>query len=49
MTTRTETDSMGPIDVPGDALYGAQPQRSRENFRIGGHRFPRAMIRALAW
>ena len=47
MTTRTETDSMGPIDVPGDALYGAQTQRSRENFRIGGHRFPRAMLRAL--
>ncbi|HJO27585.1 MAG TPA: class II fumarate hydratase [Planctomycetota bacterium] len=47
MTTRTETDSMGPIEVPAAALYGAQTQRSRENFKIGGHTFPRAMIRAL--
>ena len=45
--SRTETDSMGPIEVPDEALYGAQTQRSRENFRIGGQRFPRAMIRAL--
>lgn len=44
---RTETDSMGPIEVPDEALYGAQTERSRQNFRIGGHRFPRAMIRAL--
>ena len=47
MTTRTETDSMGPIEVPTDALWGAQTQRSRENFKIGGHTFPREMIRAL--
>jgi len=47
MKTRTETDSMGPIEVPSDALWGAQTQRSRENFKIGGHTFPRAMIRAL--
>ncbi len=47
MTTRTESDSMGPIEVPNEALWGAQTQRSRENFKIGGHRFPRAMIRAL--
>ncbi|MAE28413.1 MAG: class II fumarate hydratase [Planctomycetota bacterium] len=47
MTTRTETDSMGPIEVPSAALYGAQTQRSRENFKIGGHTFSRAMIRAL--
>jgi fumarate hydratase class II len=45
--TRTESDSFGPIEVPADRLYGAQTQRSRENFRIGGHTFPRAMIRAL--
>ena len=44
---RTEKDSLGEMQVPEDALYGAQTQRSRENFRIGGHRFPRAMIRAL--
>jgi len=47
MSTRTETDSMGPIEVPDDALYGAQTERSRQNFKIGGHTFPRAMIRAL--
>ena len=45
--TRTESDSFGPIEVPADALWGAQTQRSRENFKIGGHRFPREMIRAL--
>jgi fumarate hydratase, class II len=47
MQTRIETDSMGPIDVPNDRLYGAQTQRSLENFKIGGHTFPREMIRAL--
>ena len=47
MTTRTETDSMGPIEVPDDALWGAQTQRSLQNFKIGGHRFPRALIRAF--
>ncbi len=47
MQTRTETDSMGPIEVPADRLYGAQTQRSLENFKIGGHRFPRELIRAL--
>jgi len=47
MSTRTETDSMGPIEVPSEALWGAQTQRSRQNFKIGGQRFPRAMIRAL--
>ncbi|MEW6073785.1 MAG: class II fumarate hydratase [Planctomycetota bacterium] len=48
MSTRTETDSMGPIEVPDDVLWGAQTQRSRLNFKIGGHTFPREMIRALA-
>jgi len=47
MTTRTETDSMGPIEVEASRLWGAQTQRSLENFDIGGHTFPRAMIRAL--
>jgi fumarate hydratase class II len=47
MSTRTESDTMGPIEVPSEALWGAQTQRSTQNFRIGGHRFPRAMIRAL--
>jgi len=45
--TRTESDSFGPIAVPSEALWGAQTQRSKENFKIGGHTFPRAMIRAL--
>ncbi|TAJ18278.1 MAG: class II fumarate hydratase [Planctomycetota bacterium] len=45
--TRTETDSFGPIHVSSDALWGAQTQRSLENFKIGGHRFSREMIRAL--
>ena len=45
--TRTESDSMGPIEVADDALWGAQTQRSLQNFKIGGHTFPREMIRAL--
>jgi len=44
---RTEKDSMGEIKVPADKLWGAQTQRSTENFKIGGDRFPREMIRAL--
>ncbi len=44
---RTETDSIGPIDVPTDKLWGAQTQRSLENFKIGGHKFPRRMIKAF--
>jgi fumarate hydratase class II len=47
MKTRTESDSMGKIEVPTDRYWGAQTQRSRENFKIGGERFPREMIRAL--
>lgn len=45
--TRTESDSMGPIEVPVNALWGAQTQRSLGNFKIGGQRFTRPMIRAL--
>ena len=44
---RTEKDSMGEIQVPADRLWGAQTQRSIQNFKIGGDRFPREMIRAL--
>src|SRR5580698_8209351 len=44
---RIETDSMGEIKVPSDKYWGAQTQRSIENFKIGGDRFPREMIRAL--
>ncbi len=47
MSTRTESDSMGPIEVQDDRLWGAQTQRSLGNFKIGGHRFTRPMIRAL--
>ena len=47
MTTRTESDSFGPIEVPADRMFGAQTQRSRQNFKIGGHTFTRPMIRAL--
>jgi fumarate hydratase class II len=44
---RTERDSLGDIQVPADALYGAQTQRAVDNFPISDLRFPRAMIRAL--
>jgi fumarate hydratase, class II len=46
--TRIERDSMGEIAVPADRYWGAQTQRSLENFRIGGERMPMALIRALA-
>ena len=45
--TRVETDSFGPIDVDASVYWGAQTQRSIQNFRIGGERFPRPLIRAL--
>jgi fumarate hydratase class II len=45
--TRTETDSFGPIDVPADRYWGAQTERSRRNFRIGGERMPVPVTRAL--
>jgi fumarate hydratase class II len=45
--TRTEKDSMGEIEVPADALYGAQTQRAVENFPISGLHIPRELIRAL--
>ncbi len=47
MSTRTEYDSMGPVDVPSDAYWGAQTQRSLTNFKIGDHKMPRPMIKAL--
>ena len=46
-TTRTESDSFGPIDVPADKLWGAQTQRSFQNFKIGGERMPTPLIRAF--
>jgi fumarate hydratase class II len=47
MEYRIETDSMGEIQVPVDRYYGAQTARSLMNFKIGGDRFPRELIRAL--
>jgi len=45
--TRTESDSMGPIEVPADRYWGAQTQRSLHHFSIGREHFSRPMIRAL--
>jgi len=47
MAYRIESDSMGDLRVPADRYYGAQTARSLINFKIGGDRFPREMIRAL--
>jgi fumarate hydratase class II len=46
-STRTETDSFGPIEVAADRYWGAQTERSRQNFRIGQDRMPMPIIRAL--
>jgi fumarate hydratase class II len=45
---RIEKDSMGPIEVPADRLWGAQTQRSLEHFRISSEKMPTALIHALA-
>ena len=45
--TRTETDSLGPIEVPADCYWGAQTQRSLDNFPIGIEKMPAELIRAL--
>ena len=45
--TRTETDTFGPIEVPADRYWGAQTQRSMQNFRIGGERMPPPLVHAL--
>ena len=46
--TRTETDSMGSIEVDAERYWGAQTQRSLEHFRIGGERMPPELVHALA-
>src|SRR5947207_2264085 len=46
--TRIETDSLGNVEVPSHALYGAQTQRAYQNFPVSGLRLPRRLIRALA-
>jgi len=45
--TRTESDSIGKIKVAADRYWGAQTQRSLQNFKIGGERMPEPMVRAL--
>ena len=47
MTTRTERDSFGNIDVPSDKLWGAQTQRSLEHFHISSEQMPREIVIAL--
>ena len=46
--TRRETDSLGAVDVPADALWGAQTERSRRFFAIGAQRMPTPIVAALA-
>ena len=47
-STRTETDTFGPIEVPAESFWGAQTQRSLQNFRIGSERMPIPLVHALA-
>ena len=48
MEYRTERDSMGEVRVPADRYWGAQTQRSLQNFEIGTEKIPREVIRAFA-
>lgn len=48
MNFRVEKDTMGPVNVPADKYWGAQTQRSKENFTIGGHQMPKEVIQAFA-
>jgi len=45
--TRTESDAFGPLDIPADKLWGAQTERSRNNFRIGSERMPIEIVHAF--
>jgi fumarate hydratase class II len=45
--TRIETDTMGEVAVQADRYWGAQTQRSLQNFKIGGERMPQPLVRAL--
>jgi len=47
MAMRNESDSMGAVEVPADRYWGAQTQRSKQNFRIGGERIPLEIIHAF--
>ena len=44
---RIEEDSLGTVEVPDERLYGAQTQRSLDNFKIGFHKMPKEIIKAL--
>ena len=46
--TRTESDSMGAMELPGEALWGAQTQRAVENFNVSPHRIPLPLLESLA-
>src|SRR5688572_8021265 len=48
MSIRIEKDTMGPVEVPAEKYWGAQTQRSRNNFKIGGHLMPLEVIQAFA-
>ena len=48
MTTRTEHDTLGEVQVPSEAYWGAQTQRSYQNFKIGGETLPQPLIYAMA-
>lgn len=48
-TVRIEEDSLGPVEVPVEALYGPQTQRALDNFAISPYRFPASFLRALGW
>ena len=48
MSHRTESDSLGNVDVPADKYWGAQTERSRQNFVIGNETMPIEVIRAMA-
>ncbi|MEI8093377.1 MAG: class II fumarate hydratase [Spirochaetales bacterium] len=47
MKNRTETDSMGPIEVDSERYWGAQTERARRNFQVSPHRIPTPFLRAL--
>lgn len=49
MSTRIEHDTMGDVEVPSEALWGAQTQRSLQNFKIGQEKLPRALIQAMGF
>ena len=49
MSLRTERDSMGEVQVPEKAYYGAQTQRAVENFPISGWPLPTSLIHAMGW